>query len=98
MPCRRPRQKTKTASVRASPGRRLEAMNASPPAWPDQLFDTLNRANIRQVGYVPDAGHSRLIARCTAHPYTRDVALPPVVVGSARAAGAGRGGLRAALL
>jgi sulfopyruvate decarboxylase TPP-binding subunit len=31
-------------------------MNASPPAWPDQLFDTLKRGNIRQVGYVPDAG------------------------------------------
>ena len=24
--------------------------------WPDKLFDVLKRADIRQVGYVPDAG------------------------------------------
>ena len=40
-------------------------MNAQ-AAWPDQLFDTLKRADIRQVGYVPDAGHARLIERCRA--------------------------------
>ena len=26
--------------------------------WPDQLFDVLKRAEVRQVGYVPDAGHA----------------------------------------
>jgi len=73
-------------------------MNASPPAWPDQLFDTLKRANIRQVGYVPDAGHSRLIARCKADPDIRDVALTTEEEGIALAAGAWLGGERAALL
>ena len=34
--------------------------------WPDQLFDVLKRAEVRQVGYVPDAGHARLIERCKA--------------------------------
>ncbi len=34
--------------------------------WPDQLFDVLKGADVRQVGYVPDAGHARLIARCKA--------------------------------
>ena len=32
--------------------------------WPDQLFDVLKRVDVRQVGYVPDAGHARLIERC----------------------------------
>src|SRR3569833_2943423 len=98
MPCRLPRKKTKTASIRASPGRRPEAMNASPPAWPDQLFDTLKRAYIRQVGYEPDAGHSRLIARCKADPDIRDVVLTTEEEGVAMAAGAWLGGQRAALL
>ena len=73
-------------------------MNASPPAWPDQLFDTLKRGNIRQVGYVPDAGHSRLIARCKADPGIRDIALTTEEEGIALAAGAWLGGERAALL
>ena len=73
-------------------------MNASPPAWPDQLFDTLKRAGIRQVGYVPDAGHARLIARCKADPDIRDVALTTEEAGIALAAGAWLGGERAALL
>ena len=73
-------------------------MNASLPAWPDQLFDTLKRADIRQVGYVPDAGHSRLIARCKADAAIRDVALTTEEEGVALAAGAWRGGERAALL
>ena len=73
-------------------------MNASPPAWPDQLFDTLKRGNIRQVGYVPDAGHSRLIARCKADPDIRDIALTTEEEGIALAAGAWLGGERAALL
>ena len=46
-----------------------------PQPWQDQLFDVLKRADIRQVGYVPDAGHSRLIARCKADPDIRDVVL-----------------------
>ena len=73
-------------------------MNASPPAWPDQLFDTLKRGNIRKVGYVPDAGHSRLIARCKADPDIRDIALTTEEEGIALAAGAWLGGERAALL
>ena len=29
--------------------------------WRDDIFAALKAADIRQVGYVPDAGHSRLI-------------------------------------
>jgi len=66
--------------------------------WQDQLFETLKRADIRQVGYVPDAGHSRLIARCKADPDIHDVALTTEEEGIAMAAGAWLGGQRAALL
>jgi sulfopyruvate decarboxylase alpha subunit len=70
----------------------------TPKAWQDQLFDVLKRANIRQVGYVPDAGHSRLIARCKADRDIRDVVLTTEEEGIALAAGAWLGGQRAALL
>ena len=66
--------------------------------WPDRLFATLKRAGIRQVGYVPDAGHSRLIDRCRADPQIRDVVLTTEEEGVAMAAGAWLGGERAALL
>jgi len=66
--------------------------------WPDKLFATLKRANIRQVGYVPDAGHSRLIERCCVDAEIRDVVLTTEEEGVAMAAGAWLGGERAALL
>lgn len=66
--------------------------------WPDRLFETLKRGGVRQVGYVPDAGHARLIDRCRADEAIRDVALTTEEEGVALAAGAWLGGERAALL
>jgi sulfopyruvate decarboxylase alpha subunit len=66
--------------------------------WPDRLFDALKRGGIAQVGYVPDAGHARLIERCRADPSIRDVVLTTEEEGVALAAGAWLGGQRAALL
>ena len=66
--------------------------------WPDRLFDTFKRAGIRQVGYVPDAGHARLIDLCRADPDIRDVVLTTEEEGVALAAGAWLGGERSALL
>ena len=66
--------------------------------WPDRLFDAFKRADIRQVGYVPDAGHARLIDRCRADPDIRDIVLTTEEEGVALAAGAWLGGQRAALL
>ena len=34
--------------------------------WPDRIFAVLKQGGIGQVGYVPDAGHARLIALCRA--------------------------------
>ncbi len=66
--------------------------------WQDQLFDAVKAADIRQVGYVPDAGHARLIERCGADPQIRDVVLTTEEEGVALAAGAWLGGQRALLL
>jgi sulfopyruvate decarboxylase alpha subunit len=73
-------------------------MTAPTTNWPDKLFDTIKRVGIRQVGYVPDAGHARLIDRCRADADIRDVVLTTEEEGVALAAGAWLGGKRAALL
>jgi len=66
--------------------------------WPDQLFKTIKRGGVRQVGYVPDAGHARLIDRCRADADIYDVVLTTEEEGIALAAGAWLGGQRAVLL
>jgi sulfopyruvate decarboxylase alpha subunit len=66
--------------------------------WRDTLYDAFKRADIRQVAYVPDAGHARLIERCRADKAIRDIALTTEEEGVALAAGAWLGGQRSALL
>jgi len=73
-------------------------MSAQAGQWPDQLFETIKRGGVRQVGYVPDAGHARLIDRCRADADIHDVVLTTEEEGIALAAGAWLGGQRAALL
>ena len=36
------------------------------PSWPEDIFAILQRFDVRQVPYVPDAGHSQLIERVLA--------------------------------
>jgi sulfopyruvate decarboxylase alpha subunit len=67
-------------------------------AWPDAIFRHFQRVGIRQVGYVPDAGHSQLIALCQADPGIADVVLTTEEEGVGLVAGAALGGRRAALL
>jgi len=66
--------------------------------WRDEIFAVLKAAEIRQVGYVPDAGHARLIELCRDDPEICAVALTTEEEGVALAAGAWLGGQRAALL
>ena len=66
--------------------------------WPDQLFKTLKDAGVRQVGYVPDAGHKRLIELCLADKDMRAVVLSTEEEGIGLLAGAWLGGERGALL
>ena len=68
------------------------------PDWRDEIFAVLKAAEIRQVGYVPDAGHARLIELCRDDPDIRAVPLTTEEEGIALASGAWLGGQRAALL
>ena len=69
-----------------------------PLDWHDAIFAVLKRADIRQVGYVPDAGHARLIELCRDDPAIRAVPLTTEEEGVALLAGAWLGGQRGALL
>ncbi len=66
--------------------------------WPAEIFDALKQADVRQVGYVPDAGHSKLINACIADESIDATVLTTEEEGVALAAGAWLGGDRAALL
>ena len=66
--------------------------------WPDAIYGQFRRVGIRQVGYVPDAGHSRLIELCVKDPNIHDVVLTTEEEGVGLAAGAWLGGERSALL
>jgi sulfopyruvate decarboxylase alpha subunit len=73
-------------------------VNARAHDWPDRLFEVLKYNGVRQVGFVPDAGHARLIDRCRSDDEIRDVVLTTEEEGVALAAGAWLGGERSALL
>jgi len=66
--------------------------------WRDEIFAVLKQARIAQVGYVPDAGHARLIDLVRADPEIDAIPLTTEEEGIALAAGAWLGGQRAALL
>lgn len=68
------------------------------PAWPDELFDLLKSAGVRQVAWVPDAGHARVIERVLAEPAMTGIPLTTEEEGVALACGAWLGGDRAVLL
>src|ERR1700758_47084 len=69
-----------------------------PRHWQAEAFAALKAAHITQVGYVPDAGHARLIELAHADPDMHAVVLTTEEEGIALAAGAWLGGARAALL
>lgn len=74
-------------------------MNDIPePDWPKAIFDALKSLNIRQVAYVPDAGHARLIDLCRNDPSMTPVPLTTEEEGVALLAGAWLGGARGVLL
>ncbi|HTV46183.1 MAG TPA: thiamine pyrophosphate-binding protein [Stellaceae bacterium] len=73
-------------------------MSEHEPDWRDEVFAALKAAHIRQVGYVPDAGHARLIELVHADPEIHAIPLTSEQEGVAVAAGAWLGGARAALL
>ena len=66
--------------------------------WPDFIHRALGELMVRQVAFVPDAGHTRLIGLCQSDPSMRAVPLTTEEEGVALAAGAWLGGQRAVLL
>ncbi len=66
--------------------------------WWKQIFDAFQQADVRQVVYVPDAGHASLIEACIADMGIRAIALTTEEEGIAVLAGAWLGGERGALL
>lgn len=74
------------------------AKKKTAPAWADGIFDTFVGGGVRQVAYVPDAGHARLISLCERSNKLRAVPLTTEEEGVAMLAGAWLGGERGALL
>jgi sulfopyruvate decarboxylase alpha subunit len=68
------------------------------PDWPGQIHQALRAWQVRQVAYVPDAGHSRLIELCHADPEIAATVLSTEEEGIALLAGAWLGGQRGVLL
>lgn len=66
--------------------------------WPSELYRVLKAADVRQMSYVPDAGHSRLIRLFSADSDVTTNVLTTEEEGVAIAAGAWLGGQRSVLL
>ena len=75
-------------------------MKAETPAraWPQDIYNSFKRLDVRQVAYVPDAGHTQLILDCGADADMNAVSLTTEQEGVAMLAGAWLGGQRGALL
>ena len=66
--------------------------------WPEETHRELAAAGVRVVGYVPDAGHKRLIELCQADRKMRAVVLTTEEEGIGLATGAWLGGQKSVLL
>jgi sulfopyruvate decarboxylase alpha subunit len=75
-------------------------MDSAPAAvaWQQAIFNVLKEGGVRQIAYVPDAGHSHVIRCAIADPGIEDIVLTTEEEGVALAAGAWLGGQRAVLL
>jgi len=66
--------------------------------WPVDIHGVFRTEGVRQVGYVPDSGHSELIRLCADDPEIASVLLTSEEEGLGLVAGAWLGGQRSALL
>jgi sulfopyruvate decarboxylase alpha subunit len=77
---------------------RADASAEQAASWPEEIFSILKRFEVRQVPYVPDAGHSELIDRVLGEPSMRGIPLTTEEEGIALMVGAWAGGQRGVLL
>lgn len=75
----------------------IDAADQSSP-WARIIYDALIEADVRQISYVPDAGHARLIDLVRETPTMKTTVLTTEEEGIALGAGAWIGGERSALL
>ena len=68
------------------------------PGWQKTVFDILREGDVKQIAYVPDAGHSYTIRAATADPGITEVVLTTEEEGIGVVSGAWLGGQRAVLL
>lgn len=66
--------------------------------WQKPVFDVLKQFDVRQISYVPDAGHSYAISAAVADPEIKSIVLTTEEEGVGLALGAWLGGERSALL
>jgi len=66
--------------------------------WWKDIYGAIKQADVRQVAYVPDAGHASLIEACISDSGIHTIALTTEEEGIAVLAGAWLGGVRGALL
>lgn len=76
----------------------MNETSAPIPAWQESIFRVLKRGNVRQIAYVPDAGHAHVIRCAIADSEIEDVVLTTEEEGVALVSGAWLGGQRAVLL
>lgn len=76
----------------------MSANTSVAPAWQEDIYTVLKQGGIRQVAYVPDAGHAHVIRRAHADPDMRPIVLTTEEEGVATCCGAWLGGQRAVLL
>src|SRR2546427_4464508 len=80
------------------PAKASQPHSAGAIDWPAAIHSALKSQRVRQVSYVPDAGHKRLIELCHADKTMTVVPLTSEEEGIGLAAGAWLGGERAELL
>lgn len=76
----------------------MSSSDVDAPAWQQAIFKVLKEGGVKQVAYVPDAGHSHVIRKSVADPDIQDVVLTTEEEGVAVVSGAWLGGDRAVLL
>lgn len=88
-------QRARGERSQATPSNRVDNRT---PDWPGRVHAVLSACGVRQVPYVPDSGHARLIELCRADRNMRAVPLTTEEEGVALLAGAWLAGDRGALL
>ncbi len=76
----------------------MDNQPATPPDWQQAIFKVLKESGVRQIAFVPDAGHAHVIRSAIADPDIQDVVLTTEEEGVALVCGAWLGGQRAVLL